>query len=474
MDVNPKARDSAALRAGVWYTIGNFVNKGLIFLTTPVFARIMTKSDYGSYTNFTTWQALLTILVTLELYTSVNNARFEFKDEMYRYMSSILLAGSACTTICFLVTFLFRDYFCNLFNLDYQYVVIMFTYLLVAPALNIFQVYNRVNLRYKLAISLTLLSSCAAILLSLLLTEISSNQMFGRIIGYELPLIAVNLSIYLYLIYKGRALGKKYIVFAITYSAPLILHLLSLNILGSSDRIMITKMRGSEETALYSVAYSCALIVSVLMDSVNQAMSPWLYDNMKTEKYIRIKRINKLYIVSFCYIVIGIFLVAPEILLIMGGKSYLDAIYVIPPVIAGCCARFLYTNYVNIELYLKKSVLVSIGTVLAALTNIVLNIIFIPRFGYIAAAYTTFFSYICLLFFHFTAVHKLGYSFVYSNKLLFSLLLVIVIISFGCIFLYKHNTLRLCFLFMYFIILIAAVAKEKEMILMMVRAFVKK
>lgn len=54
---------------------------------------------------------------------------------------------------------------------------------------------------------------------------------------------------------------------------------------------------------------------------------------------------------------------------------------------------FAYSLYVNIEHYYKKTPYITVNTIIAAASNIVLNFIFIPRYGYIAAAYTTLASY---------------------------------------------------------------------------------
>ena len=53
------------------------------------------------------------------------------------------------------------------------------------------------------------------------------------------------------------------------------------------------------------------------------------------------------------------------------------------------------------EFYYEKNQYVMIGSVIAALTNIGLNFVFIPLFGYIAASYTTLTCYIIYCGMHF-------------------------------------------------------------------------
>ena len=56
-----------ALKSGFWYVLSTVITKGLAFITTPIFARMMNKTDYGEFSNFAYWQSLLVIVVSLEM-----------------------------------------------------------------------------------------------------------------------------------------------------------------------------------------------------------------------------------------------------------------------------------------------------------------------------------------------------------------------------------------------------------------------
>ena len=75
--MNNKKRDLGdienAFKAGTWYVISSIVIKAVGILTTPIFARIMTTSEYGTVATFTTWQSLLQPLFTLELTFSIGD-----------------------------------------------------------------------------------------------------------------------------------------------------------------------------------------------------------------------------------------------------------------------------------------------------------------------------------------------------------------------------------------------------------------
>ncbi len=55
----------------------------------------------------------------------------------------------------------------------------------------------------------------------------------------------------------------------------------------------------------------------------------------------------------------------------------------------------------------KKHRLLQIGSVASAIVNILLNMIFIPRLGIIAAGYTTVFTYFLLFIFHYNIAKKI-------------------------------------------------------------------
>lgn len=100
-----------------------------------------------------------------------------------------------------------------------------------------------------------------------------------------------------------------------------------------------------------------------------------------------------------------------------------------PPVITACLVNCVSTFYINIEFYNKKTIGISIATVISASLNVLMNYIFIRKFGYIAAAYTTLACSVITLVFHLYKVNRQGMSDVFDNKLLLSLLGVFIVLS---------------------------------------------
>ena len=101
-------------------------------------------------------------------------------------------------------------------------------------------------------------------------------------------------------------------------------------------------------------------------------------------------------------------LLSPEIIRIFSTVEYKDSIYAIIPLSISTFFGFVYLIPVNVEYFYKKTIYISIATIVTSLINIVLDYFLIIRLGYIAAAYATCISRLILLFFHILVSRKIN------------------------------------------------------------------
>ena len=263
---------------------------------------------------------------------------------------------------------------------------------------------------------------------------------------------------YLLAFFKNKKLyNKEYWTFALKFSLPLIPHYLSLIILNQSDKVMITSMCGASENGLYSLAYSAASLLLIFNSSFTQSLIPWCYKNMKNKNTTTMKKV----INSICCIYVGIdllfIIVAPEVIAILAGAKYVEAIYVIPPVAASMYLILLYNIYCIFEFYYEQTKSVMICSTVSAVLNIVLNYLFIPRYGYLAAGYTTLVCYLLNSVMHIVVLKKLqsqhGILGV-SIRCSFGVGLLLIIVSIGITYLYQFSVLRWSIFIFIFIIVI--------------------
>lgn len=434
--------NAKALRSGTWYIVSNFLVRGMALITTPVFARLLTHEQYGDYSNFHSWLNIATIVITMRMEASLISAKFDYQDRLQEYNRSMIALMTVATVIWALILNLFRDFFTEQMNIGIIYINLIVLYSLFHGIVNVFQMNERYQYRYKRSVAIALLVVVSTTVTSILLVLTMQDRLLGRVIGSILPVVVIGLFLMFGFFRRGRSIDTSAWPYTLRISIPYVPHLLSLSILNSVDRIMITRICGSADNALYTIAYSCGHMVSILMTAMNAAYSPWLGDKLHDDKENEIRKISKYYMTIFSTFAVGMMLLAPEILLIMGGKSYLEAKYVMPPVAMGCVSQFLYTQYVNVEQFKKKTTGMAVASVSAALLNYILNAIFIPKFGYIAAAYTTLTGYFFLLVFHMFLVKRLKMGDIYDNKFVLCLVAIMMLLTIGVNYIYSSSLLR--------------------------------
>ena len=441
--------DIIGLYAGIWYTVCNFIDKGIVYLCTPFFTRLLTKEQFGEFNNFTAWGSMLIVVTTLDLHNSIIRARLDFKNDFDGFVSSTVVAGVGFTLLLYAIVCNFPAFFSGLFGMSESYIHLMFIYLLLKPAFDFYQKQQRALVRYKLFSLVALSSSVATMLFSVLFVILFQDKLLGIVYGTVAPQLLIAPLLYGALLYKGRKIRAEYIKYALTMTLPLILHHLAWNVLSASGRVMIMRYSGAEDTALFSLAHTCAMVVSLLFFSINYAFTPWLFENIHAKKYDKIRKVSNAIILIFIFLVAGFLLLSPEILLIMGGAGYVSVIWVMPPVIAGCCFQAFYVFYVNIHHYRKKTMSIFIGTVLAASVNVLLNMTLIPLYGYMGAALNTLPSYLIPLFFNYLSVQRTEYKNLYDNRFIWiTTLCVLSAVPFAYL-LYYYTFIRYGILLIY-------------------------
>ena len=463
-----------AFKSGVWYTFASFLTNAIGLITTPIFTRMLTKADFGAYSNFMSWLSIISLLSTLNLDRSFVRARFDFEKRFDEYIYSMLALSSLSVLFWVIVLNSSYAFASQYIKIDRIYLNSMLIYILLRVAVQMYQARERYYYRYRTSVLIGIVISLSTAILSVALTKAMDNKYAGRIIGFCTPMVVVGIILY-YLIYKhGRRVNTHYFKYALPICIPFIPHLLSMTLLGSMDRIMITNLIGEESNALYTLAYNCGGVITIFLTSMNSAYVPWLGEKLHQRLYQEIQEFSKTYVLLFTYLAFGIMLLTPELLLLLGGKAYTESIGVMPPVTCGIVFQFIYTLFVNVEQYYKRTIGMAIGSVSAALMNYVLNSVFIPRYGYLAAAFTTLASYLWLLIIHMYLVYKMKCYKLYDYGFIFRIVLVCLISTMGFAFIYRSIIARCVFVCGYICFSLIYGIKNKQKVRSLVKLFLKK
>lgn len=385
-----------AVKAGVWFTICNFLQKAISMITMPIFTRLLPTEDYGLFTIYQSWYSIVCIFATLNLAGAVvNNGMIKYKDRRAEFISSLQGLSTTVTIAVFLVYLLFQSFWNKLLELSTSLILVMFVQLLFEPAYLFWMQRNRFEFKYRNVVAVTLAVSVLSPVLGIIAVIASTNKIFARVFSYAIVQIAVGLFFYILQISRGKKIfDKEYWQFALAFNLPLIPHYLSQIVLGQADRIMIGNMVGNSQAAIYSVAYTVASMMTLLINAVNSSFIPSMYQSMDEKEYKNIEKSSFPLCLLIAVSVCGVMLIGPEVIGILASPEYAEAVYCIPPVAASIFFTYLYTLFINEEFYFEKTQYSMIVSVLGAALNILLNYLLIPRFGYVAAGYTTLVCYV--------------------------------------------------------------------------------
>ena len=126
----------------------------------------------------------------------------------------------------------------------------------------------------------------------------------------------------------------------------------------------------------------------------------------------------------------------------------MTAIWVMPPLILSVFVMFIYQQFVNVLFYYKKTNIILFVSILAAIMNIILNSIVIPIYGFIAAGYTTLFSYIIVMLLYYVFMKKIcskngiNMKNIFDIKFQFFVLVIMIFLFAIIVLLYKAMYVR--------------------------------
>lgn len=434
-------KKNIAINAGIGYILGNYLLKGLTFLTIPIFSRLLSTSDYGIYNTFVSYEAVIYILLGFAIHTSYKNSKYKFKtvdegafvgEDYDSYVSSTMILLLVSTLIWVIAVVLFSKKLSKLLGMNVASIYLLIIYSFSGAVMACFNAYIGLKYQYKSFIKISGINAIGNVLLSVFLitTVCSNNRYMGRVIGTVIPVFSLSI----YIIYKfiKQAKPQNYKLFwswGMRFSLPLVPHGISQVVLSQFDRIMINKMINASAAGIYSFAYNIYAIINVTARSLDTVWNPWFYNQLKHGNKKKIKEKSNIYMILMMLISIGVILASPELVKILGKRNYWEASYSVMPIIAGGYFSFLYTIPASIEYYHEKTKFIAIGTVSVAIVNIGLNIVFIDMFGYIAAAYTTLFTYILYFAFHYIIAWKIQGECLFSNSIIITCSSLILIVT---------------------------------------------
>lgn len=385
------------------YSIGEIFPKLISFILLPVFTTYLSSADYGiiSYTNSVMF--FLLVISSLCLNTYLLRNYFECESESERKK----LIGNVVLTILFFNIFLLAVvYLLGPSIIRYTHLQIPFyPYFSLSILNNFLEVFSivpliiyRVQEKALLYITIDILRAFLLFMVTYLLIVHFKWGVLGNFYGR----LFVNMGfmlIYITIILENSTLNFNYhrIIKSLKFSLPLIPGAIGYLLMSMSDRIILERYVSLSEIGIFSVAYTLAFSLSIIIQSGYRAFEPEIYRAYGSEAFIGfVEKIHKTFMFVVVLLACLLTTFCKEILLIMTKGDFVKGYTLIPLILIGVITTAQNALFGSVIIAEKKTKLSSLSTIIGGAISIGFNVMLIPVYGIYAAATASAVAYIAM------------------------------------------------------------------------------
>ncbi len=192
------------------------------------------------------------------------------------------------------------------------------------------------------------------------------------------------------------SLFKKFMI----YGFPMTGYLIGSNVLSISDRFIIGAYRSSAEVGIYSSSYNLIYgVIGLITAPMLMAAHPLIMNAWENGQKDQIERIialfSRYFLLATIPLVFYLAFFGRDFISVFLGVKFREGYLIAPIIVAGFLSwNFAMYGHKGLEI-MEKTRVIMISVLVCAIANIAVNLIFVPRYGYIVAAISTLGAYLC-------------------------------------------------------------------------------
>ena len=449
------------------YGIGQVLTKALVIILLPVHTNKLPAGEYGVFNILLLFIGLMAIVYSFGLNTAFLQFYLVESDEKKkdRYFSTAIAATFILTAVLSLAIYSFKapltrllfhnDHYQNLVNLvlgilwfdafillsknilraeekSVLYALVSLVNVTINCALNIkFVVYDGMGVSGILQANLLASGATFLLLLPLTLKHLRATiswDILKRMLKFGLPFLPSALSIFL---------------------------------IDSVDRKLIEEFLGLEAAGIYGAGYKVSLVIKLFINAFNVAWIPFFLSIANDENAKNIYSKVLTYFIMICSIIFLVFTMFMNQIVRLKffgytivGEEYWGSLQIVPIVILAYICYGFYVNF-QVSFFIKhKTRYFAYINIIGAVTNIGANLLLIPTFKLMGAAYATLISYL-LMAVLFYVISRRIYPIEYElTKLLkIGLISLVIFVTYNNVIVPYPLVLKLSLILCYFVLI---------------------
>lgn len=377
-------------------TIGNFSSKILSFFLIPFYTAILTTEEYGLSDLMTTTINLLMPFLTLLMCEALMRFTLDKENDP----KAIFTTGMSVVAVGMIVFLLFSPLISLKPGLKeyYWYFVALYCLSTLHTELAYFvRGIEKVGIYSSSGVIQTIVHIAFNILFLAVWGLGIKGYLLAAIIGNLVSIIYLFLGARLYRFCHTKAFDRILLKKMLQYSVPMIPNSLSWWISNSSDKYLITFFCGVAATGVYSVSQRIPSLFATISSIFMGAWTISAVEDFGSEKSRAFySDIYRKYSVFNIVLVSLIVLLTKPIARFLFANEFFAGWYYVPVLVFAFLFHATSSFLGSIYTSAKKTKVLFVSTLSAALANIILNAILIPILGVIGAAVATLISYMLI------------------------------------------------------------------------------
>jgi O-antigen/teichoic acid export membrane protein len=418
------------------YSIGNVATKFSGVILLPVYSEFLTLTEFGILGII---EATLIIAVEIlnfgqgQALVMLNNSE-DFKKDKKKIFFSIFSSSLIVSSIVIILGIFFipsiAEYF--KYSTDFSIYLNLSLYVIALRILNlVFLNKLRADDKSGFYTGIGLLKLLLNLGFIVFFLVFSNKGIEGILQAYLISEGFTFLLLFVFMLkFMTLKFDRKYVALSFKFGIPLILGSVAMMLLNLSDRYIIKFLQDYANVGLYDLGYRIAGILNMFFimpfGLTLMPIAYRIYKQDNAQRYFSKMMTYLTFILVWSGLAISVF--SKEIVeLFTLDASYIPA-YKVVPIVVFSYIFFGMRYFSSLGMFLTRNTkYVAVSTVTASFFNIALNFIFIPRYGMIAAAWSTLFSFILLYFitYYFSnTFYKISFE---NRRLLFLISLGIIL-----------------------------------------------
>lgn len=399
---SPRSPLAELYRQMLHYVSAGAVTAAAGYGLTAVLSRVLSTSEFGAFALFMAVASFVGSVSGWNFRGALQRFYLEDSEEFPSFVRTVISALSVWNVSAIVLVWVFRVPLSGWIGLDGGVLFVGFLVGVLRVPWNLMWKVLVAQLRSQLFQRLSIARDISTAVLVAAVAVLSSDGNASGLVVWAMLFITAlwggAMGRWLLLLGKHGTLKTEHLTYALRFGAPLVPSAVAGVALNLFDRVVINQIEGEAATGVYSFAYNVGMVMNLGVMGVQSALSPIFIRLRHKEAYEELEdTVIRSVKILFCLAAVLV-LYSREAAWMLGNSDYHGGLAIVPYVVLGYLALAFASLYSLYGVYRKKTEWQALATIVAGTLNVVLNYVFVPRFGYMAAAWTTFASFLILLF----------------------------------------------------------------------------